>query len=185
METAKQPGWPFSNPGQSCSPSQHPPRSCTPASRGFKAHPSSEWHRGSVLAEGTHQRLHQTLLPREIQLDFYPDTLPLCNSYLLLTGAPHQNLFGTTQAGVPSPGAEELSVAAVYSWECASLLQSTRASGQPSLDCFTELGTLSRALCSVSPTRWPSKTGLGVRHPKPLALQSDWLPSCVVSIKSR
>lgn len=89
------------------------------------------------------------------------------------TGPPYQNLPGTTQAGLPSPGQKELSVEAICSSEHASFLQSMCASGQPSLDCFTEQWTLSRALCSVSLTRWPSKTGLGVRHPKPLALQSD------------
>lgn len=126
-----------------------------------------------VPAEGIHQHLHQTLLPREIQLDFYPNTLPLRNSYLS-----SQDLFikislAQLKLVFHHEGQMELSVEAICSSEHASFLQSTRASGQASLDCFTEQWTLSRALCSVSLTRWPSKTGLGVSHPKPLALQSD------------
>lgn len=90
--TAKQPGWPF-RPGQTCAPLSIPHQ--TPLHhQGAPGHahqrPVGLWptlpqgDTREVPAEGIHQHLHQTLLPKEIQLDFYPNTLPLRNSYLFL-----------------------------------------------------------------------------------------------------
>lgn len=111
--TAKQPGWPFSNPGQTCGPSQHPsPNSTTELPQDM--HCSTQWIHGPPFLRVT---------PGKWQLKKFNNsfTRPCCQGKCswtftltpfmqflsLFTGTPHQNLLGTTQAGLPWAGAEE------------------------------------------------------------------------------
>lgn len=125
-------------------------------------------------SEIIHRHLHRTPSPRAIQLEFSPDG----PSFTQLLSPSLQDLLIEVSLAQPElvfcrPRTKKLSAEAICTAEHTSFLQSTPASGQGFLDCLTEQWTLSRALCSVSPTRWPSKPRLGVTHPKPLALQSD------------